>query len=258
VSDVAWPFVKGHGTGNDFVLLPDPDGRLELTPALVAAICDRRTGLGADGVLRVVRAAKDPDGLPMAASATWFMDYRNADGSVAEMCGNGVRVFVRYLVDEGLELPGAVPVATRAGVRTVTAPAQGDLTVGMGPASFPGIGGLMVRVVGSDRVWPAVAVDVGNPHAVVLVDDLRAPGRLLDAPDVTPASAFPAGVNVEFAASCGSRHLAMRVFERGVGETARCSLWRRPRPVGTRAGPGPSTCPVGSCCCAASPTAGST
>ncbi|MFD0787513.1 diaminopimelate epimerase, partial [Micromonospora azadirachtae] len=99
-------FTKGHGTGNDFVILPDPDGTLELTPGLVAAICDRRRGLGADGVLRVVRAAKHPEGVALAGEAEWFMDYWNSDGSIAEMCGNGARVFVRYLVDTGLATPG--------------------------------------------------------------------------------------------------------------------------------------------------------
>src|SRR2546430_5025912 len=89
--------VKGHGTENDFVIVPDFDGALDLTPALVRALCDRHAGVGADGVLRVVRAQNDPDGVPMAGDAEFFMDYRNADGSVAEMCGNGVRVFVRYL-----------------------------------------------------------------------------------------------------------------------------------------------------------------
>jgi diaminopimelate epimerase len=95
-------FVKGHGTRNDFVLLPDPDGALELTADLVARLCDRRAGVGADGVLRVVRSAADADAAAMAGRAAWFMDYRNADGSVAETCGNGLRVFGRYLVDTGL------------------------------------------------------------------------------------------------------------------------------------------------------------
>ena len=96
--DVRWTaFAKGHGTGNDFVLLPDPDGALDLTPELVAALCDRRRGLGGDGVLRVVRARPAPGRRRAAGEAEWFMDYRNADGSLAEMCGNGVRVFARYL-----------------------------------------------------------------------------------------------------------------------------------------------------------------
>src|SRR3954454_12627280 len=119
-------FVKGHGTENDFVIVPDPDGSLDLTPSLVAALCDRRAGIGADGVLRVVRSkALGRDDL----GAEWFMDYRNADGSIAEMCGNGTRVFARYLVDAGLVVPGDLPVATRAGVRAVRLGATGDVTV---------------------------------------------------------------------------------------------------------------------------------
>ncbi len=117
-NDGSVEFTKGHGTGNDFVILPDPDGALDLTPELVAAICDRRRGLGGDGVLRVVRAAKHADGAALAGEAEWFMDYWNSDGSFAEMCGNGARVFVRYLLANGLAVPSgdALPVATRAGV----------------------------------------------------------------------------------------------------------------------------------------------
>src|SRR4051812_49304600 len=113
-------FSKGHGTGNDFVILPDPDGRLELTPELVAAVCDRRRGVGGDGVLRVVRTAAA--GLARESDAEWFMDYRNADGSIAEMCGNGVRVYARYLIREGWARPGVLALATRAGDRIVTVP----------------------------------------------------------------------------------------------------------------------------------------
>ncbi len=115
-------FAKGHGTGNDFVILPDPDGRLDLTPALAARLCDRHAGLGADGVLRAVRpAAAGADGAEAAeAGAGWFMDYRNADGSIAEMCGNGLRVFARYLLDEGLADGPDLLIGTRAGLRTVT------------------------------------------------------------------------------------------------------------------------------------------
>src|SRR5215472_14758701 len=95
-------FAKGHGTGNDFVILPDADDCLDLGPGLVRRLCDRRAGIGADGVLRVVRASApgaDGDG---AGGAEWFMDYRNADGSIAEMCGNGIRVFARYLLEHRL------------------------------------------------------------------------------------------------------------------------------------------------------------
>jgi diaminopimelate epimerase len=112
-------FAKGHGTQNDFVLLPDPDGRSPLTPAAVAALCDRRGGLGADGVLRVTRAEaaltagvfeRLPEGV---AAGDWYMDYRNADGSIAQMCGNGVRVFAHYLRASRAEARGGAPVGQR-------------------------------------------------------------------------------------------------------------------------------------------------
>jgi len=209
--------VKGHGTENDFVLLPDPERALDLTPGLVRALCDRRAGLGGDGVLRVVLAATDPEGAPMSDAARWFMDYRNADGSVAEMCGNGIRVFARFLVDEGLESRPEFAVATRDGVKRVRMEPDGQVTVDMGPVRLPGT----ARTVAVDeRSWPATEVDVGNPHAVVLVDDLAEAGDLATAPVVAPA--FPAGVNVEFAVRRGQRHVAMRVHERGVGETRSC------------------------------------
>ena len=218
--------VKGHGTENDFVLVPDLDGRLGLTPSLVAAICDRHAGLGADGVLRVVRSDADSESAAMATQAEWFMDYRNADGSVAEMCGNGIRVFARWLVDAGLAAPGELPIATRAGVLSVRLGAAGDITVDMGGWEMPaGLADLKVSVAdgpAAGREVAAVGVLMPNPHAVAFVDDLAAAGRLLVAPAVTPAVVFPAGVNVEFVVSRGPRHVALRVHERGVGETRSC------------------------------------
>lgn len=215
----AVPFLKGHGTENDFVLIPDLDGRLELTPALVAALCDRRAGIGADGVLRVVPSRLDPDGAPHADEARFFMDYRNADGSLAQMCGNGARVFARYLVTAGLAPSGALRIATRDGVKWAHVPPDGEVTVGMGPAVVaPGT----VEVSVAGRSFDAVAVDVGNPHAVAFVDDLDDAGRLLDPPTVIPAATFPEGVNVEFVVERGPAHVAFRVFERGVGETRSC------------------------------------
>ncbi|MET7750829.1 diaminopimelate epimerase [Micromonospora sp. NPDC005367] len=218
-------FTKGHGTGNDFVILPDPDGTLDLTPGLVAAICDRRRGLGADGVLRVVRAAKHPEGVALAGEAEWFMDYWNSDGSIAEMCGNGARVFVRYLVDTGLATPAdaALPVATRAGI--VRARVDGDtIAVEMRrprlyDASTATLGGLTL---------PGTAVDVGNPHLVcALPAGLDLPTLdLTRAPEFDPV-VFPAGVNVEFTAAGGpvdgvDGHVLMRVYERGSAETLSC------------------------------------
>ncbi|RIV40836.1 diaminopimelate epimerase [Micromonospora radicis] len=218
-------FTKGHGTGNDFVILPDPDGALELTPELVAAICDRRRGLGADGVLRVVCAAKHSDGAALAGEAEWFMDYWNSDGSFAEMCGNGARVFVRYLLETGLATPTAdpLPVATRAGL--VHARLDGEaIAVEMRrprryAASAAALGGLTL---------PGTAVDVGNPHLVCPVpagldlaglDLTRAPGF--------DQTLFPSGVNVEFTAPAEpidgiDGHVLMRVYERGSAETLSC------------------------------------
>jgi diaminopimelate epimerase len=214
------PFLKGHGTENDFVILHDPDGELELPAETVARLCDRRAGIGGDGLLRVVRSAAHPEARSMAGVAEWFMDYRNSDGSVAEMCGNGVRVFVRHLERAGLAKPGEVAVATRAGVRrTHLAEDGGEITVAMGPVALPG-GEVTVRV--GERSWPALNVGTGNPHAVAFVDELAHAGRLLDAPEVAPAAAYPEGVNVEFVVPRGPRHVAMRVHERGSGETRSC------------------------------------
>jgi diaminopimelate epimerase len=213
-------YAKGHGTENDFVILFDPERALDLTPPLVQALCDRRRGLGADGVLRAVLAAADPEGAQMSDGARWFMDYRNADGSVAEMCGNGIRVFARYLVATYRELAGEFAIASRGGLKRVRLGPLGDVSVEMGQYELPALGPVHVAVDGVPR--PALPVYVPNPHAVVFVDDLEVAGKLAVSPEIRPASAFPAGANVEFVESRGSRHLAMRVYERGVGETRSC------------------------------------
>ncbi|MFJ6117054.1 diaminopimelate epimerase [Streptomyces sp. NPDC092129] len=220
-------FLKGHGTENDFVIVPDPENVIELPPAAVAALCDRRAGIGGDGLLHVVRSVTHPEARAMAAEAEWFMDYRNADGSVAEMCGNGVRVFARYLQRAGYVAEGDLAVATRGGVKTVHIAksgtggdsAEGDITVGMGRAVLPE-GDVEVSV--GERTWPARNVNMGNPHAVAFVDDLADAGHLYDAPPFRPASAYPDGVNVEFVVDRAPRHVAMRVHERGSGETRSC------------------------------------
>ncbi|MBQ0824948.1 diaminopimelate epimerase [Streptomyces tagetis] len=212
-------FLKGHGTENDFVIVPDPDNALDLPAATVAALCDRRAGLGGDGVLHVVRSAAHPEAREMAAEAEWFMDYRNSDGSIAEMCGNGVRVFARYLQHAGLVTEGDLTVATRGGVKRVHLAKDGDITVGMGRALLPE-GEVEVSV--GERTWPARHVDMGNPHAVAFVADLDHAGDLLSPPPFRPAAAYPHGVNVEFVADRGPRHVAMRVHERGSGETRSC------------------------------------
>jgi len=206
-------FLKGHGTQNDFVLLPDPTGRLDLTPGRVAALCDRRRGLGADGVLRIVRS----EAIGETSGADWFMDYRNADGSIAEMCGNGVRVFVRYLTEAGLVGDTEFVIGTRAGDRAVKVHPDGSVTVQMGPATI--VGSSVTVVAG--QPFSGVAVNVGNPHLVSIMDDDVALLDLRDQPDYDH-DFFPGGVNLEFVNTLGEGALRMRVHERGVGETRAC------------------------------------
>lgn len=215
-------FLKGHGTQNDFVILPDVDAQLDLTAARVVAICDRRAGIGADGVLRVVPVAAI-EGL-VAPRAQWFMDYRNADGSIAEMCGNGARVFARFLHDVGWETDRDFVIATRAGEHEVTVSDDGRVSVEMGSA-----------VGGPSGPNPVVSVDgeaciaqawwVPNPHAVVFVDDVDRLETPLPAPIVDDQGRFPDGQNVEYVrdlSSDGQLHAQVRVHERGVGETKSC------------------------------------
>jgi diaminopimelate epimerase len=212
-----WAFAKGHGTENDFVILVDRGDERPVTDDQVRWICDRRAGIGADGILRAVAGRHVPgwDGDP----DVWFMDYRNSDGSLAEMCGNGIRLFVRYLVEEGLASGPVVPVGTRAGLRETEVLPDGRIRVAMGPAQVVSDD---VRVLTVDgREFAAVPVDVGNPHAVSFCADPSAVD-LRVAPRWQPASAFPSGVNAEFVAERGPGHLVMRVFERGSGETRSC------------------------------------
>jgi diaminopimelate epimerase len=225
-----WSFAKGHGTENDFVLLLDREGVLDLGEDEVRFLCDRHAGIGADGVLRVVLSSHVPE-WPAIAERTgsaadqrhpWFMDYRNADGSIAEMCGNGVRVFARYLLDEGLASGHVFEIATRDGVKPVSVLPDGSVRVGMGPVTLTGTD---VQVTTADgRTFAAVGADVGNPHAVSFVADAAelAGLPLWTAPHWSPVEAFPAGVNQEFVAILGERHVAMRVYERGSGETRSC------------------------------------
>lgn len=222
-------FLKGHGTENDFVLLPDHhDVAGAPSQELVRALCDRHAGIGADGVIRVVRceASDDPAATAARGQADWFMDYRNADGSLSEMCGNGIRVLGRYLVTRaGVPCERPVPVATRAGVKLLTFPdgPDGPITVDMGE---PVVGG-ETEVALDERRWPAREISMGNPHAVAFLrpgeslDDLSRPGHPL-APPAYDATVFPDGVNVELVVDRGPAHVALRVHERGSGETRSC------------------------------------
>jgi diaminopimelate epimerase len=210
-------FLKGHGTENDFVILPDPDGEIDVSAALVAKICERRAGIGADGVLRVVRTKQCHEVAEQASAAEWFMDYRNADGSMAEMCGNGVRVFARYLIDAGLADPSEFAVATRGGVRRIRVEPNGDITVDMGK---PVVHGESVATVGVHE-YTGIHVDMGNPHLACAIGDPVVQLDLSHSPGFD-TGVFPAGVNLELFNPVGMSRVVMRVYERGSGETRSC------------------------------------
>jgi diaminopimelate epimerase len=213
-------FAKGHGTENDFVILPDPDGAIDLTPGLAARLCDRRAGLGADGVLRAVRVSGGAAGPATGAGgggAEWFMDYRNADGSLAEMCGNGIRVFGRYLLGHGLVAGPEFAVATRGGTRQLRAEPDGEITVDMGAPQVLGPG----RATLAGRPLEGLRVSLGNPHLACLVDSPLA-GFDLSQPPALDAGQFPDGGNLELVSVAGSGHILMRVYERGSGATRSC------------------------------------
>jgi diaminopimelate epimerase len=198
----------GHGTENDFVLILDPEDKLAISQSQIAAICDRNSGIGADGLIRIIKR----DG-------KWFMDYRNADGSIAEMCGNGIRVMARYLVARGLQPEGIFAIDTRAGIKHLRVPLHDDISVNMGQVSDE-----MEEIEASNNghTWSGYNINVGNPHAVVFVDSLDEVGSLESAPSVSPQSSYPEGVNVEFVELLPNFEAKMRVHERGSGETRSC------------------------------------
>jgi diaminopimelate epimerase len=252
-------FAKGHGTENDFVLVADPEGVWNPGADVVAAICDRRAGVGGDGLIRAVRSSASPDAAAVADRAEWFMDYRNSDGSIAEMCGNGIRVFAEFLLRRGL-LPAEAgdgrwfDVATRAGVKRLRREADGQWTADMGAWRLTGGAealdagsDALVQVAGLDGVArPALSVDLGNPHTVVALPDageLHA-ADLTRAPEVHPVP--PRGTNVELVVPLLAfditgddvpdiGEVAMRVHERGSGETRSCGTGACAAALATRA-----------------------
>jgi diaminopimelate epimerase len=225
-------FTKGHGTGNDFVLFADPEGEIDLTPDQIAALCDRHFGIGGDGVIRAVKSANLADGataLAEDAAAEWFMDYSNADGSVAEMCGNGIRVFAKFLLDRGLtELAdgNTLAVGTRGGVRDVQRNKTG-FQADMGRWRLDGTEPT-VRARNVSVARPGLGINVGNPHVVVALasDEELDAADLNYIPIVDPEPS--GGVNVEFVVPLeplvkdGVGRIRMRVHERGSGETLSC------------------------------------
>ncbi|MEI6217098.1 MAG: diaminopimelate epimerase [Actinomycetes bacterium] len=198
----------GHGTENDFVLIYDPADQITITADQIKRICNRATGIGADGIIRITKENNQ-----------WFMDYRNSDGSVAEMCGNGIRVMARYLVANGHQPAGIFRINTRAGMKFLQVPDEGEITVNMGQIQEV-FGGISATANG--HTWTGYNIEIGNPHAVVFVDDVQDAGDLTIAPQVEPADEYPDGVNVEFVQFLENGELKMRVHERGSGETRSC------------------------------------
>ena len=233
------PFIKAHGTENDFVVVVDVDDQLEdlgvLTSELVAGLCDRRAGIGGDGFLRVVRADNqqrdDAQGNDAQGNGVrWFMDYRNADGSIAEMCGNGIRVYAHVLAALGLEEAKEFDVATRAGIKHITihelsgegahGPSQATVEVGMGEVEVTGVSTASM----GGFSFAGLGIDVGNPHLAAVIPGLT-PEQLADMEFSQPefdTDFFPAGVNVEVLTEMTANEVSMRVWERGVGETRSC------------------------------------
>lgn len=239
----AW--AKGHGTENDFIVLPDGDGTIhgELSAEFVAMLCDRRRGIGADGVIRVIRSTALADFEPSIAlppesvdEERWFMDYRNADGSAAQMCGNGARVFARYLVETGLVKPDQeFDIDTRDGTKHIIVDAD-LITVDMGDYQVAGFSDVRLE----NELLSARDVRTGNPHAVTFVTQLAQAGPLIDAPGFD-TTVYPEGVNIEFVQRIDDRHIAMRVYERGSGETRSCGTGACAAAIATAAADGVST-----------------
>ena len=224
---------KGHGTANDFVLFRDPEDAFDLSPAQYRQLADRHRGVGGDGVIRAAHTASSREVshlLEVEPEAQWFMDYRNADGSVSEMCGNGIRVFVDYLLAEGLvtlEPGGTLPIATRAGIVDVTKSPSGHYQADMGRWSLTGVDPI-VKARGLEVPRPSLAITCPNPHVVVALASMQELEELdlSSRPTLDPEPAQ--GANIEFVVPAdplmvdGIGHIRMRVFERGVGETQSC------------------------------------
>ncbi len=200
----------GHGTENDFLLLLDEADQIQVSPEAIARLCDRRSGIGADGFIRMVRK-----------NGTWFMDYRNSDGSLAEMCGNGIRVMARFLVNHKIQNAGLFPIETRAGKKFLAVPEVGEISVNMGKVDeIPD----EITVAQNGHMWEGLHIEVGNPHAVAFVESLEQVGSLAEPPRVEPEDSFPEGANVEFVEviNKAANEVRMRVHERGSGETRSC------------------------------------
>ncbi|NMM13715.1 MAG: diaminopimelate epimerase [Rhodoferax sp.] len=226
-------FTKMQGAGNDFVVLDETRQRLGLSPAQYRFLADRHFGVGADQILTV---------RPSPAPGIDF-EYviHNADGSEVEQCGNGARCFARFVRDQGLTTQDAIRVQTKAGVIEPRLMPDGRVTVNMGAPVFElaeipfNAAGLTPQAAGSWQKWPLALVEpaqeaivyvavvsMGNPHAVQVVDEVDTAPVLLQGPLIENHPSFPKRVNAGFMQVVDRRHIRLRVFERGTGETLAC------------------------------------
>ncbi|MGH2828437.1 MAG: diaminopimelate epimerase [Actinomycetota bacterium] len=214
-------FAKYQGTGNDFVMINDVADEVTLMPELVRSLCDRRFGIGADGVIRVASSVE----------ADFLMDYVNSDGSVSEVCGNGIRCLAVFARAEGLTSKDEITVATGAGKKTVTVQAGGRVRVDMGapifepervPFDAKGADPLHAKLEVDGDVFEIAALSMGNPHAVLVVDDPRVAPVSWLGPLIEHHPRFPHKANVEFAHVESPARIDLRVWERGSGETMAC------------------------------------
>lgn len=218
-------FTKMHGLGNDFMMVDLISQRAQLRPELIQELSDRRTGIGFDQLL-TVSPPDDPD-------ADFRYRIYNADGSEAEQCGNGARCFLRFVRDEGLTTKSVIRLQTNTGSIVCSLEKDGNITVDMGtpvlqPARIP------FKAASAQIVYPLslapdlaesvelTAINVGNPHAVLLVDDVDTARVEEIGPLIERHERFPERVNVGFLQVLSRNRVRLRVFERGVGETSAC------------------------------------
>ena len=219
-------FTKMHGLGNDFAVVDLLTQRAKLSPAQIAALADRHRGIGFDQLLAV-----EP---PQRPEADFRYRIFNTDGSEAEQCGNGARCFARFVVERGLTKKQTLVLEVPRGIITATLQDQGWVEVDMGAPSFtleafPVMLGARAQAQGlsvelSTDAGPATLtlVSMGNPHGVVFVPSVAdAPVETLGAA-LQAHEAFPESLNVGFCEVVDRKHLRLRVFERGVGETQAC------------------------------------
>ncbi|MFM2050842.1 MAG: hypothetical protein RL682_1333, partial [Pseudomonadota bacterium] len=232
------PFTKMQGAGNDFVVLDETRRRLGLTAAHYRFLGDRHFGVGADQILTVRPSPGD--------GIDFEYIIHNADGNEVEQCGNGSRCFARFVHDQGLTTKDTIRVKTMKGVISPQLTADGRVTVDMGapvltPADVPfDTSGLSSVPMNSWGNWPVAPVgyaqaatdlialvliapvSMGNPHAVILVDDVDTAPVATLGPAIQRSPRFPQGVNVGFLQVVDRSHVRLRVYERGVGETLAC------------------------------------